>query len=163
MLPLFNNQIVAYINYSPLKEKGKWTAGSCQGWYQTKICLAMLSTIIKGIQRCQPELNWLTFQKLIPHIRSMNIHSEHSMTGPRGVLTLRLWARERCDVAWIMSSFLWSWLTYLIRIEALRMTTLHYGIDRLVTYCYSCTIPQWVQWHWANFHLCMAISANHHG
>jgi len=43
------------------------------------------------------------------------------------------------------------------------MTTSHYGIDRLVTYCYSCTIPQWVQWHWANFHLCMAISANHHG
>lgn len=143
MLSLFNNQIVAYINYSSLKEKSKWTAGSCRGWYQRKICLAMLSTIIKGIQRCQPELNWLTLQKLMPHIRSMNMRSEHSMTGPRGVLTLRLWARERCDVAWIMSSFLRSWLTYLIRVEALRIdhTTLwHRQTSNLLLQLYHPTV-----------------------
>lgn len=105
----------------PWKKRANGLQIHVQGWYQRKICLAMLSTIIKGIQRCQPELNWLTLQKLMPHIRSMNMRSEHSMTGPRGVLTLRLWAREHCDVAWIMSSFLWSWLTYLIRVEALRI------------------------------------------
>jgi len=51
-LSLFNNQIVVYINYSSLKEKSKWTAGSCRGWLWQ--CWAQSSKVFQDVN-----LSWI--------------------------------------------------------------------------------------------------------